>query len=162
MHDLLGPREPTPNGISIDSTVLHAGPPNMDDSIVFARWQQCACPCNTCFPGPTQVHNLNSISIGSAIFLHSSRICRYALQRSALSPLKIVPSHGRSGPHLTNTWFLRPTQILNPNHISIGSAVFARQARYCDRQTDRQTDHATRSVTIDHIYVRSTAIPPNK
>ena len=30
-----------------------------------------------------------------------------------------------------------------------------------DRLTDRPTDHATRSVTIGHIYVRSTAMRPN-
>jgi len=39
-----------------------------------------------------------------------------------------------------------------PNGISIGSAVFAGLTTV----TDRQTDHATRSVTIDRIYVRST------
>jgi len=30
-----------------------------------------------------------------------------------------------------------------------------------DRQTDRPTDHATRSVTVGRIYVRSTAMRPN-
>jgi len=35
------------------------------------------------------------------------------------------------------------------------------RAHKCDRQTDRQTDHATRSLTIDRIYVRSTAIRSN-
>jgi len=30
-----------------------------------------------------------------------------------------------------------------------------------DRQTDWPTDHATRSVTIGRIYVRSTAMRPN-
>jgi len=30
-----------------------------------------------------------------------------------------------------------------------------------DRPTDRPTDHATRSVTIDRIYVRSTAMRSN-
>jgi len=33
--------------------------------------------------------------------------------------------------------------------------------RQTDRQTDRSTDHATRSVTTEHIYVRSTAMRPN-
>jgi len=41
------------------------------------------------------------------------------------------------------------------NGISIGSALFLGQA---DRQTDR---HATRSITIGRIYVRSTAMRPN-
>jgi len=41
-----------------------------------------------------------------------------------LFSLKIALSHGRSGPP-SLTWFLGPTQVLNPNGISIGSAVFA-------------------------------------
>jgi len=54
-----------------------------------------------------------------------------------------------------------PTQVLNSNGISIGSAVFAGLTSVTDRQTDRQTDHATRSLTIDRIYVRSTAMWSN-
>jgi len=41
---------------------------HMDGSIVFARWRQCAPPCNTCFLESTRVHNPNGISIGSAVF----------------------------------------------------------------------------------------------
>ena len=48
-----------------------------------------------------------------------------------------------------------------PNGISIGSAVFAGLTIVSDRQTDRPTDHATPSVTIGRIYVRSTATRPN-
>jgi len=70
--------------------------------------------------------------------------------------LKIAPFHGGSGPP-SNTWFPGPTQVLNPNSISIGAAVFAELTR----MTDRQTDRATRSVTIGRIYVCSTAIQPN-
>jgi len=54
-----------------------------------------------------------------------------------------------------NIWFLRPTQVLNPNGISIDSAVFV--CLTCDRET---TVHTTHSVTIGHIYVRSTAMRP--
>jgi len=63
----------------------------------------------------------------------------------------------------SNTWFLGPTIILNPNGISIGSAVFAGLTTvYCDRSTDRPTDHhATRFVSTGRIYVRSTAMRPN-
>jgi len=46
----------------------------MDGSIVFGRLRQCT-PYNTCFLGPTRVHNRNGISICSAFllpFLHSS------------------------------------------------------------------------------------------
>ena len=58
----------------------------------------------------------------------------------------------------SNTSFLEPTQVLNPNGISIGSAVFAELTSV----TDRPTDHATRSVTIGRIYVCSTAMRPKK
>ena len=60
----------------------------------------------------------------------------------------------------SNAWFPGPTRVLNPNGISIGSAVFAGLISVTDRQTDRQM-HATRSVTIGGICVR-TAIRPNK
>jgi len=65
----------------------------------------------------------------------------------------IRTNHGASGPP-SNTWFPGPTQVLNPNGISIGAGVFA--GLTSDRPTDTQTDHATRSVTIDPIYVHST------
>jgi len=70
------------------------------------------------------------------------------------SPLKIAASHGDVD--LDVTRFLGPTRVLNPNGISIGSAVFARLTTV----TDRPTDHATRSVTIGGIYVRSTGMQP--
>jgi len=43
----------------------------------------------------------------------------------------IASIHGIWTP--SNTWFCRPTRVLNPNGISIDSAVFLQ----CDRQTDR-------------------------
>jgi len=41
------------------------------------------------------------------------------------------------------------------------SSRFAGLTSATDRQTDRPTDHATRSLTIGRIYVRSTAMRPN-
>jgi len=55
-------------------------------------------------------------------------------------PLSMVGSE----PPSKNTWSLGPTQVLNPNGISIGSAVFAGLTSVTDRQTDRPTDHVTR------------------
>jgi len=49
------------------------------------------------------------------------------------------------------------THTLNPKGRSIGAAVFAGLTSV----TDRPTDHATRSVRIGRIYVRSTAMRPN-
>ena len=66
--------------------------------------------------------------------------CRVSLYYGTpLSPLKIVPSHGGSGPP-SNTWFPGPTRVFNPNCISISSAIFAELTSV----TDRPTDHSTR------------------
>jgi len=81
-------------------------------------------------------------------------IAECPLQWAAPSPLNTVPFHGVTWT-LSNTWFPGPTRVLNPNGISIGSAVFAGLTSVTDRPTNRQTDHATRSVTTDLIYVRT-------
>jgi len=52
-------------------------------------------------------------------------------------PVKTAPLMGDLAP--SNTWFLRPTRVLNPNGISTGPAVFAGLTNVTDRQTDRQT-----------------------
>ena len=82
--------------------------------------------------------------------------CPYTLQWDAPFPHKIAPSHRGSGPP-SNTWFSGPTQVLNPNNVSIGSAIFAGLTSV----TDRQTDHATRSVTVGGIYTDSSVIWPH-
>jgi len=51
---------------------------------------------------------------------------------------KFAPSYGGSEPP-SNTLSLGPSQVLNPDGISIGSAVFAGLTSVADRQTDRQT-----------------------
>ena len=79
--------------------------------------------------------------------------CPYTLQCDAPSPSKLPISMGDLGPHLIHDSFGN-TPVLNPNGISIGSAVFAGLTSVTD--TDGQTNHATRSVTLDSIYVRST------
>jgi len=55
-----------------------------------------------------------------------------------------------------STWFLGPTPVLNPNSISIVSAVFAGLTSVTDRQTTLLP-----SVTIGCIYICSTAMQPN-
>ena len=50
---------------------------------------------------------------------------------------------------------VRSSRVHNPNGISIDSAVFAWLTIVKDRQTDRRRDHATPSVTIGRISVRS-------
>jgi len=56
-------------------------------------------------------------------------------------PPKIAPFHGGSGPP-SNTLFLRPTRVLYPNNISIGSAVFA-GLTICQTKTDQSTKRQT-------------------
>jgi len=51
------------------------------------------------------------------------RVSKYLTTLGQPFPLRIAPSHGGSGPHVTS--FLGPTQVLNPNGIWTGS-VFAR------------------------------------
>jgi len=114
--------------------------------MVFNTWRQCAPPPNTCFLGSIRVPIPNSISIGSAVYAQLMAERPNTLQWAALSPLKIAPSHGGSRPPY-NAWFLGFTQVLNPNGISLGSAVVAGLTTV----TDRQTEHATLSVTIGHI-----------
>ena len=59
----------------------------MVDSVVFARWCQCALPCghisatwrtrlNSCFLWPTRVNNPNGKSISSAVFAQLRVECR--------------------------------------------------------------------------------------
>jgi len=75
------------------------------------------------------------------------------------SPFKIPPSYGRCGSPF-NTWLLRPTRSSQTASPSVPPFC---KTHYCDRHSDRQTttDHATRSVTIGCIYVRSTAMRLN-
>jgi len=53
----------------------------------------------------------------------------------------------------SNTRFLGPTRVFNPNGISISSAIFVGLTTV--------TDHATRSVAIGCICICSTAMRPN-
>jgi len=114
-------------------------------------------PSNTWFLGPIQAHNPNGILIGSAVFCTAHRRVSLYFTMGHSSPSKLPLCMGGSGP-LSNTWFPGPTRFHNPNGISIGSAVLQGSLVW---QTDRQTDHATRSVTIGRIYVRSTAMRLN-
>jgi len=79
------------------------------------------------------VHNSNGKSIGSAAPPQPTA----EGPRATLSH-NIAPSQGGYGP-LSNSGFLGPTRVLNPNGLSIGSAVFAGLTSLTDRQTNRQT-----------------------
>jgi len=100
-----------------------ASPPQMDGSIVFARWRQYA------FAWGSQP---NGKLTGSAILHSSQQKVRILLQWAPLSP-KIALTHWGSGAHLTQ--FLGLIRAHNPNGISIGSAVFAGLTSVTDTQT---------------------------
>jgi len=84
----------------------------MDGSIAFAQWRQCVLPwghtgttwqirLNLCILWPTQVHNPNSKSIGSAVFAQLKAEGAYTLQWAPYPPELPLPTGG-SGPHLTH------------------------------------------------------------
>jgi len=111
---------------------------------------------------PTRVHIPNGISIGSAVqpfFLRRSpQNVPILYNELPISPSKLPHLHEESGPH-HNTWFHGSTRNQTKRHLDRFSQFCS--THYCDRQTDRRTDHATASVTIGRIYVRSTAMRPN-
>jgi len=106
----------------------------MDGSIVFAMQHQCA-------------PNLTHASSGKRHLDRFSRFCT-AHGRMFLYFTIGPPLPPENCPFMgiwvqSNTWFLGPTRIYNPNGISIGLANFAELTVMKDRQTDRQTDRPT-------------------
>jgi len=71
------------------------------------------------------------ITIGSAVFAQVTAECSYTLQWAPLS-CNIAPSHGGYG-RPSNTWSIGPTRVLNPNNISVGSAIIAGLTSVTDR-----------------------------
>jgi len=104
-------------------------------------------PSNISYLGPIQAHNPNGISISLAfcteIDLRASVPILYT--GTPLPPSKLPLPMGD----------LDPTQILNPNRISIGSAVFAGLTTVTDRSTDRQTDRPRYSVSNSRPRIRT-------
>jgi len=106
-------------------------------------------------PKPQQKRHLYRFS---RICTDDRRVSLYFTMGRPFSPKNLPLPMGGSGPP-SNTWFPGPTRYavwVDPNGISIGSAVFAGLTSVTNRQT------YTRSVTIGRIYVRSTAMRPNK
>jgi len=67
---------------------------------------------------------------------------------------------GDLDPHLIHGSLGPPESPQPKGHLDRCSR-FCRLTNVTDRPTDTPTDHATRSVTLGRIYVRSTAMPPN-
>jgi len=102
-------------------------------------------------PQPKQhLHRFSRIPTGDR------RVSLYFTTGRPFPPQNCTFPWGDLDPHLIHG-SLGPPESNNPNGISIGSAVFAGLTSV----TDRPTDHATWSVTIGRIYVRSTAMRRN-
>jgi len=79
-------------------------------------------PSNAYFPRSIQVHNPNGISIGSAVFEQLTAVLS-GMPGHALSPKNCPFAWGTWTP--SNTYFLGPIRVHNPNGISISLAVHA-------------------------------------
>jgi len=109
-----------------------ASPQQTDGSIVLANTTEFVLPSSHQSPHP------NGKSIASAV-LHSlwQKVPRPITFYSGRTfPPKLPLPMGGSG-HPSNTGFPGPTRVLNPNGISIGSAVFPGFTGVTDPQTDR-------------------------
>jgi len=95
--------------------------------------ERSGSPSNTCFLGPTGVHNPNGIWTGSAVFVQFTSECRRAC-RACPSPSKLPLPMGDLYPHLIRGSLSPPDSI--PNGISIGSAIFAGLTSVTERPTD--------------------------
>ena len=81
-------------------------------------------PSNTWFLGSIRAHKPNGISIGSPVLHRWPQSALILYNGTPISPWKLpLPMGGSWTP--SNTWFPKPTQVLNPNDISIGSAALA-------------------------------------
>jgi len=69
----------------------------------------------------------------SAVFCTDDRRVSLYFTMGRLFPLKITLSYEGDLDPPSNTWFPESTRVLNPNGISIGSAVFAGLTSVTDR-----------------------------
>jgi len=122
-----------PNGKLISSAIFATSRHSVDRHVLspnncpftWGIW----VPSNTCFLGPIRAHNPKSNSISSAIFAQMTTECPYTLQLSHPQNCPFIWGSGL----LSNTCFPAPTRVLNPNSISISSAVFAGLTSVTDR-----------------------------
>jgi len=133
-----------------------ASPPHTDGSVVYARWRQCASLCNASLgpPGSTSHTASQSVQPFFAEFTAQSVFIFYS--GPPLSRWRVPVLVGGSWSP-SNARFLWAHPSPQPKRqLDRFNSVCRAHDRV--RQADRQTDHATRSVTIVRIYVRSTAM----
>jgi len=86
---------------------------HMDSSVVFAGWRQCAPHVTHANPSPKPKWHLNRFSHFSTAH---GRV-------SSGMPMHVLS--GKNCPFTRAIWIPSNTWVLNPNCISIGSAIFA-------------------------------------
>jgi len=117
-------------------------PAHVDGSVIFTRWCRCAPYLIRASMGSPELSQTASGSFQPFLHISQQRVpVLYSWPH--LLPMKIAPLHGGSGSP-SNTRFLGPTWVHNPNSISIIT-------RFCrTHDCDRPTDHVCYS---GRIYV---------
>jgi len=106
-------------------------------------------PSNMWFLGSTRLIIPNGVLISSAVLHSSQQKVPILYSEMPLPPSKLPFPWGNLDSHVF-AWFPGPTQVLNPNGISMGSAVFAGLTTVMRQTEDRQT--------VGLICIRSTAL----
>jgi len=141
-----------PNGISIGSAFLHHSQKTVTMlyklPLLIGRYGP---PPNTILwahPSPQPQWQLDQFSrfyIG-----HCQMSLYFIIVRPSPSELPL-PIDKYWSP--SNTWFTRPTGVVNPNGSGISSAVFAWLSTVADGQTDEQTDRQCYSVGNSRMHL---------
>ena len=105
---------------------------------------------NTCFLGPPE-SILQTASRSVRPFLHSSRQNVPILYNGPPPPENCPFAWWIWTGDPSNTSFLGPTRVYNPNGMSIGSAIFAGLAIVTGKPTDRPTDRPRYSVCKNRL-----------
>jgi len=93
--------------------------------------------------------------------LTDDRVSLYFIIGRPFPPSILLLPVGHVDPHLTCVSLGPPKSSTRTASQTVRPFLQGWLVCQTDEQTSRQTDHATRSVTIGRIYVRSAAIRPN-
>jgi len=120
--------------------------PHMDSSVVFARLRQYAPPLmHASLHQPKSATKMSFWSIQPLCAAHG-KVSLYFTKGHPFLLHNCLFIWGIWTP--SNTWFLEPSWVHNPNSISIGSAVFAALMIVTDQPTDYTTPKVDTHFTI--------------
>jgi len=137
-----------------------ASPLHMDGSVVFARFHQCAphlIHASLAHPNPQPKQHLDRFS--HFCTAHGRASVYFTMGRP--SPSKLTIPMGDLDPNLIHGSLSPIESWTQTASRSVQPFLHSSLLWQTDWQTVRPTQHATRSVTVGHIYVRSTAMRPN-